>query len=275
MRVLGCRASCRRGRRDDPAGRHSVWRWCRGRQPRWRARRCLARHCAWMCTAPLGTRRVRGVTSPHRKGRSGRRRQPRLPAQFDAIRPHTPAVGRSLHEKAAFPGVGDDLGGVARQQREVDQALAVRGVPPPAMPRRRSFEGDQFEVGAIGEGDQRVMGRAVAVFAARSDGETKCRVIGNSHGEIVDENHQMVEVLDHGLVPLSMRFSLAPSYANLLATRKRFRQSRVVVVPRRSASKGFTRSNTCIRTGFVGKSYADGEPNECELAYHRSAEKRL
>ena len=69
----------------------------------------------------------------------------------------------------------------------------------------RFAEGDQLEVGAIGKGDQRVVGSAASVLPAGSHGESQPGVVSGRHREIADGDDDMVDAPHHDAPPRSIR----------------------------------------------------------------------
>jgi hypothetical protein len=96
------------------------------------------------------------------------------------------------------------------EEREVDGAFAFREPWPPLVIlwAVRLPEGDQFEIGAVGERDQRVVGRASGVLATRRDRESEPHVIIRGGREIADRDDDVIDALhvvssDCSLMPLS------------------------------------------------------------------------
>ena len=101
----------------------------------------------------------------------------------------------------------------------LSERSAKSTVPSPFANRRpplvilgavRLPEGDQLEIGAVGERDQRVVGRAAGVLATRGDGESEPRVVIRGGHEIADRDDDVIDALHvvllrhcQALLPLS------------------------------------------------------------------------
>ena len=82
-----------------------------------------------------------------------------------------------------------------REEREIDRAFTFREPCPPLVVLRtiRLSEGDQLEIRAISERDQRVVGRASGVLATRDDRESEPRVVIRGGREIADRDDDVID----------------------------------------------------------------------------------
>jgi len=55
-------------------------------------------------------------------------------------------------------------------------------------------EGDDFEIGAIGEGDERVVRAPTDMLPTRGDGESGLLVIGRGFGEITHPDNDVIDL---------------------------------------------------------------------------------
>src|SRR5439155_19411705 len=67
----------------------------------------------------------------------------------------------------------------------------------PAVLRAWLDEGDELEVGAVGEADQRIVA-ADRVATAAHDGEAERLVVGDGSVEVGDHDDDMIETAEHG-----------------------------------------------------------------------------
>jgi hypothetical protein len=58
-------------------------------------------------------------------------------------------------------------------------------------------ERDELEVAAVLESDERIVGEAAGMLAARCHGETTLPMFGDRGVEIEDDEHDVIEAADH------------------------------------------------------------------------------
>ena len=131
-----------------------------------------------------GQRRLRGIA-----------RHYRAPRELLAIGSGASAVRRAF--RAESTGAQSDGGRVElfSAEGEVDVSLASGEPGPPAM-RLRTIgipEGDQLEVAAVGEGDERVMRVAAGVLATGRDGEPGALVVRRCSVEVAHGDDYMID----------------------------------------------------------------------------------
>jgi len=132
-----------------------------------------------------------------------RRQAPLRPFREREHPPDRVAVGTRAHRGCRIrhrdsgasegPRVGGKVVGLETIVHEPAAALERR---PPAVRRIRLVEGDQLEVGSVGERDQGVVS-AGRVAAARHDGEPERRVVAHRRSQIADADDQMIHAEEH------------------------------------------------------------------------------
>ena len=89
---------------------------------------------------------------------------------------------------------------IVRLHAEIDYAAAFFESVVPGMPSDRIQERDQFEVGVVGEGDERVV-RSDVVPASTNHGKAGGRVVSNCGFQFRDNDHQVIDRRKHPLLP--------------------------------------------------------------------------
>jgi hypothetical protein len=122
------------------------------------------------------------------------------PAQLVAVRTdpgERTRIGERHARGAKLPDVARE---VVRLEAIVDQPAALLETLVPAMLRVRLVERDQLEIGAVGKGDERIVG-AGRVPAARNDGEAQPAVAGDRTVELRYDDDEMIDPLENGRTP--------------------------------------------------------------------------
>ena len=86
---------------------------------------------------------------------------------------------------------------IVRLKTKIDEAFAfAEGLPPAVIPRF-TVEGDNFQIGPVCECDQRIVA-ADRVLAARNHRKPELPIIPDCLIEIIDDNDQVINALNHG-----------------------------------------------------------------------------
>lgn len=130
----------------------------------------------------------------------------RSPSQLTSVRPKPAAIHRPQDAETSALARLRVSKQTVRPQRVVDEPFAVYQPRPPGMGRRtlRLAEGDQFEVCAVGKGDQGILGCTARMLAPRDHGETGGTVVRYRLSQISYKDHHVVDSRKHQ-IPLVSR----------------------------------------------------------------------